>query len=132
WRDIGWTIVTVLTLALGIGATTAVFSVVSSLLLHPVPYPDANRVVVVFQQPIKGNNTGMNVTIVPVSQVVRTWKSGARSFEALEAVTSEQSELRTTGEPITLNVTRIEPTFPKFAGAAPIVGRMFSAKEVAS
>ena len=131
-RDIGWTIVTVATLALGIGATTAVFSVVSSLLLHPVPYPDANRVVVVFQQPIKGNNTGINVTIVPVSQVVRTWKTAARSFESLEAVTSEQSELRTTGDPISLNVTRIEPTFPRFAGVAPIVGHMFSTKEVAA
>ena len=44
-RQKAWTAITVLTLALGIGATTAVFSVVSTLLLHPLPYPHADRIV---------------------------------------------------------------------------------------
>src|SRR3954469_22118185 len=46
-RQKAWTAVTIVTLALGIGATTAVFSVVSTLLLHPLPYPHADRIVFV-------------------------------------------------------------------------------------
>ena len=57
---------TILTLALGVGAATAVFSAVSSLLLHAVPYPGASRVMSVFQQPARGNNTGINVTITAI------------------------------------------------------------------
>ena len=49
-RQLGWTSVAILTLALGIGATTAVFSVVSTLLIHRSPYPHADRVVNVSQQ----------------------------------------------------------------------------------
>src|SRR5689334_3588254 len=60
-----WTAITVGTLALGVGATTAVFSVVSTLLLHPFPYPHSDRLVVVAEQPANGNNTGISVTIAP-------------------------------------------------------------------
>jgi predicted permease len=131
-RDKGWTAVAILTLALGIGATTAVFSVVSSLLLHAVPYPDANRVVVVYQQPTKGNNTGINVTVTPAAPVFRAWRAGARSFESLEPIARGEKELATTTDPATLNVAQIEPTFPKFAGSKPIVGRLFTASEIAA
>jgi len=129
-RDKGWTAVTVATLALGIAAATAVFSAVSNLLLHPIDYPGANRVVVVFQQPTKGNNTGVDVEILPGTQVIREWKAGAPSFESLEALASGQAELRTRGEPATLNVTYIEPTFPRFAGVRTMLGRMFTSAEV--
>lgn len=129
-RDNGWTTVAVLTLALGIAASTAVFSAVSTLLLHPVPYRDAGRVVIILQQPLQGNKTGVNVAILPSNPVIRAWKQNARSFESLEAVAGQEAELQTRGEPVTLNVERIEPSFPAFAGFQPIVGRMFSQAEV--
>jgi putative ABC transport system permease protein len=129
-RDRGWTALTTVTLALGIAATTAVFSVVSRVLLHAVAYPGADRVVVVFQQPTTGNNTGVNVAITPNSQIVRAWKESAHGFEALEALAAGQADLRTTSGPVTLNVTEMEPTFPRFAGVQPIVGRVFTAAEV--
>jgi putative ABC transport system permease protein len=129
-RDKGWTAVTVLTLALGIGATTAVFSVVSSVLIHAVPYPDGDRVVVVFQQPSEGNNTGINVSILPGNTSIRAWKV-ANSFEALEGISPDQTaELRTSGGPATIHASRIEPTFPRFAGVHPIVGRVFTPSEI--
>src|SRR4029077_11045222 len=62
-RQKGWTAVAILTFALGIGANTAVFSVVNSLLLHPLPYPNADRMAIVYQEPTRGNNTGMMVTV---------------------------------------------------------------------
>src|SRR4029450_4337327 len=69
WRTLGrqkgWTAVAIATLALGIGANTAVFSVVNTLLLHPIPYPNADRVAFVYQEPTEGNNTGMRGMVTP-------------------------------------------------------------------
>jgi predicted permease len=130
-RDAGWTAVTVLTLALGIAATTAVFSVVSSLLLHAVSYPDADRVMLAYQQPTQGNTTGISVTITPSMRVIRAWKASP-AVGAVEAYSEGQTELRTTGEPVSLQRANIEPTFPAFAGLAPIAGRMFSAEDIAN
>ncbi|HEX3865766.1 MAG TPA: ABC transporter permease, partial [Gemmatimonadaceae bacterium] len=130
-RDAGWTAVTVLTLALGIGATTAVFSVVSNLLLHAVAYPHADRVVILYQQPAAGNNTGLSVTILPSMPVIRAWRT-AHSLEALEALQSGQVQLETTGEPASVQATRIEASFPAFGGVTPMIGRMFTAEEAGS
>lgn len=130
-RDAGWTAVTVFTLALGIAATTAVFSVVSSLLLHGISYPHADRVMLAYQQPTRGNNTGINVTITPSMRVIRAWKSSP-VVEAIEAYSEGQVPLQTAGEPVSLQRVLIEPTFPAFAGLAPIAGRMFTAEDIAN
>src|SRR5947208_5170036 len=53
-KNTGFTAVTVLTLALGIGATTAIFSVVYAVLLRPLPYPDSKRIMAVFEVTSKG------------------------------------------------------------------------------
>src|SRR5712671_1003907 len=53
-KNPGLTVVVVLTLALGIGATTAIFSVVYGVLLRPLPYPDSNRIMAVFEVTSKG------------------------------------------------------------------------------
>lgn len=131
-RRRGWTAVTILTLALGIGATTAVFSVVSSLLLHPLPYPHADRMVFVYQEPAAGNKTGIQVTITPNDAAVRTWMHAARSFEALEGYRAGPVTLQTAGEPLRYQSAQVFPSFPRFAGVRPIVGRMFTAQDVAS
>ncbi len=130
-RDKGWATITVLTLALGISATTAVFSVVSSLLLHAVAYPNPDRVVLGYQQPIQGNNTGISVTILPSMPVIRAWKA-AHSLDGLEAYGTDRVEMKTTGEPASLQAVRVEPTFPTFAGGHPIIGRMFSQADIVS
>ena len=129
-RQKGWAAVTILTLALGIGATTGVFSVVSSLLLHPIPYPHADRVVVVQQQPTQGNNTGMRLSITPASPIVVAWRAGSRSFEALEPYRTTRRLLRTDGVPSEVVVTSILPSFLTFAGERPLIGRVFSPREI--
>ena len=130
-RQKGWTAVTITTIALGVGATTAVFSVVSNLLLHPLPYRDAGRIVFVHQQPSEGNNTGIDVRITPTAPVVRAWKREAKHFESVEAYRTTRVSLRTSAEPVSLEATQIEPTFPAFAGQRPMLGRMFTAGDVA-
>jgi predicted permease len=126
-RQKAWTAITIATLALGIGATTAVFSVVSTLLLHPLPYRHADRVVYVEQQPTRGNNTGVSVSIIPSAPVIREWRAASHSFEAMEPQLTRRVDLKTTtGEPSSVLSTTILPSFAEFAGVRPIRGRMFT------
>ena len=129
-RQKGWAAVTIVTLALGIGATTAVFSVVSSVLLHAVPYPHADRVVFVSQQPNQGNTTGIRVSITPTSPIVNAWRAGNHTFEALEPYRLTGAILTTSSEPVAVQATFILPSWLAFAGERPLVGRIFSAAEI--
>jgi len=130
-RQRGWTTVTILTLALGIGATTAVFSVVSPLMLHPLSYPHSDRIVFVNQQPAGGNNTGIRVTITPSMPVVRAWQQSAHSFEQIEAYAMSPMSMETTsGEPSVIQTVSVFPTFTSFAGTQPLRGRMFTDAEI--
>ncbi len=126
-RQKAWTAITIATLALGIGATTAVFSVVSTLLLHPLPYRHSDRVVYVEQQPTRGNNTGVSVSIIPSAPVIREWRATSHSFEAMEPQLTRRVDLKTTtGEPSSVVSTTTLPSFAEFAGVRPIRGRMFT------
>ena len=130
-RQKAWTAVTIVTLALGIGATTAVFSVVSPLMLHPLAYPHSDRIVYVNQQPPTGNNTGIRVTISPAMNVFRAWRQHAHSFEQLEAYNMSPMSLATTsGEPSSVQAARVFPSFLGFAGGQPLEGRMFGDADV--
>src|SRR5476649_2786060 len=89
-----FTIITVLTLALGIGAKTAIFSVVNAVLLRPLPFPEPERVVAVFQtQPAQGifNN---GTSYLNYSD----WASQTHSFEELGALRMHSYTLTGQGE----------------------------------
>ena len=129
-RQKGWTAVAILTLALGIGANTAVFSVVNSLLLHPLPYPNADRITVIFQEPSQGNSTGINVMVTPRPAIVRAWRNGSHSFEAIEGYNTTDMTLRPRdGSSAIVHAASILPSFPRFAGQQPLIGRTFTAAE---
>ncbi len=79
-RRPGFTAVAVLTLALGIGATTAVFSVVEGVLLRSLPFPNAGRLVDIKQIPLKYRNMGGSGATSPLASY-RTWRTDSGSFD---------------------------------------------------
>ncbi len=129
-RERAWTVVVILTLALGIGATTAVFSVVSSLMLHPLPYPNADRVMLVAQQPTTGNMTGIQVSVDAPPPLIKAWRSGARSFESLEPFRPFNTLMQTNGEPSQLRAAQTLPSFATFAGQRALHGRLYDAGDI--
>jgi putative ABC transport system permease protein len=129
-RQKAWTAIAVLTLALGIGANSAMFSVLNRVLLNPLPYPDADRVVIVYQEPSQGNTSGHTVMVTPMGRLVAAWRSTARSFETLEPYRTTDVTLQRQGEtPRVAHSASVLPSFARFSGQHPLVGRMFTASE---
>ena len=129
-RNKGWTAVAVLTLALGIGANTAMFSVVNHLLLNPLQYPGADRVAVVFLAPKSGGSAGHNVMVTPKAKLIEAWRAHARTAEAIEPyLTTDVVVERGDAEPRSASVAMVFPSFATFAGQRPLIGRMFTTQE---
>ena len=115
-----FTAIAVITLALGIGANTAIFSVVNELLLRPLPYRDADRIVTMWEVSPEGRH--QNTTS---RQNYRVWKAQGSSFEQMAAFTDQRVNLTGSGDPEELSVTFATPEFFKVLGVEPILGRTF-------
>jgi putative ABC transport system permease protein len=118
-RTPGFTAVVVLTLAIGIGATTAIFSVVDAVLINPLPYPTANRLQVIWvtnpeQQIDKDVTSYPNFT---------DWQSQATSFEAMAAVAGANFTLTGAGEPRLVPGERVTGRFFDLFGVPALHGR---------
>ncbi len=123
-RSPGFTAVTLLTLALGIGANTAIFSVVNTVLLRPLPYGEPDRLVMVWEQK-SGGPTDRNV-VSPANYL--DWKDRSASFEGLAALTWSGTTLL--GEtPERVQGRKVTPNFFGVLGVAPALGRSFTAEE---
>src|ERR1700678_854994 len=91
WKHPGFAIVAVLTLALGIGANTAIFSVVEGVILAPLPYPQPDRLVMVLQS--RPTLKGVGISYPDFQD----WQRGARSFEQMAALMSRSYDLTAPG-----------------------------------
>src|SRR5918911_115811 len=118
-KNKGFTAVAVLTLALGIGANTAIFSVVNDLLLRPLPYTDAERVVMLWEVTPSGRH--MNTTS---RANFREWRAQGSSFESVAAFSDQRVNLTGAGEPEEVAVQLATPDLFKVLGAQPILGRV--------
>ncbi len=119
----GFTAVTVLTLALGIGTNTAIFSVVNGVLLRPLPYPDPGRLVTVYE-------TGRDLTRGSVSYPnFLDWRREGRSFTDMAAYRSNDVILTGSGEPEHLLGEHVSAGFFSALGTSPYLGRTFSPQE---
>jgi putative ABC transport system permease protein len=115
-----FTSIAVITLALGIGANTAIFSVVNELLLRPLPYRDAERVVTVWEV----NPSGRHQNSTSRANF-RAWREQTSSFQHMAAFSDQRQNLTGTGEPEELSVQFVTPEFFKILGVDPIFGRTF-------
>jgi putative ABC transport system permease protein len=114
-----FTAVAMLTLALGIGANTAIFSVVNELLLRPLPFRDAERLVMVWE-----NNPMRNAGENPTSRAnFRAWREQNNSFEGMAAFSDQRLNLTGEGEPEEVSVQFATPELFQVLGVEPILGR---------
>ena len=118
-RSPGFTVTAVVTLALGIGASTAVFSALSPVLLEPLPFPHASRLVTVDDR----NEAGipMPATLGTFAEV----RARARVFETIAAADDWQPTISGTGEPERLKGQAVTASYFQVYGIAPVVGREF-------
>jgi predicted permease len=119
----------VLALALGVGANTAVFSVVHGVLLRPLPYPDADRLVEVFEDNTRaGGGPFFRVSLLNYL----SWVERARSFEALAAFNGRDFTLTEHGDPERLLGSAVTASLFEVLRIAPIVGRGLTAEDEAA
>jgi hypothetical protein len=124
-RQPGVTVIVVLTLALGIGANTAIFSAVNAVLLRPLPYEDPDRVVTVWE---KRQAEGVLDNVVSPADFL-DWARMNTSFESMAAMTSTSVDLTGRGEPDRLYVGLVSPPFFDLLRVRPALGRTFTRDE---
>src|SRR5688572_18256826 len=118
----GFTAVAVLTLALGIGANSAIFSVVNGVLLKPLPYPESGRLVGVYHTSDGGRSVMSGPNFTDIARMATTLESVAATATATAILTGE-------GEPARLRIGRVSASFFDVLRVAPALGRRFNADE---
>jgi predicted permease len=120
--------VAVLTLALGIGANTAIFSAVNRLMLDPLPYPDAASLVYIAQRPSPQSDFRFPVPGYAAS----AWREQARSLDGVEAYSRQDLLVADDRGARLVHGIEMTPGLPAFLGVRPMLGRAFSADDARS
>ncbi len=124
-KNAGFTVLAMLTLALGIGATTAIFSVVNVLLLRSLPYQDPGRLVLVSTASARQPAAGGPFSYARFQQL----RDHSRSFSRIAAFTFDTFTLTGRGDPEQLNGARASAGFLEVLGVRPALGRAFRPEE---
>ncbi len=119
----GFTAVSVLTLALGIGANTAIFSFVDAVLLKPLPYPHPQRIVSLWEK-----HPGVDRNVISTLNFL-DWKRQNRCFQFLSAIAWDRMTLTSSDRPQQLNVWRVSASYFKVFGVGAALGRTFAPSE---
>src|SRR5579859_670088 len=127
-KNPGFTSVAVLTLAVGIGASTAVFSLVNTILLKPLPFPNPGRIVLPELVSPPGVNLGSEYFPWGQKQF-RMLTQDAHPFQAVAAFQSDSFNLTGSGEPVFLDGYRTSSEFFLALGVSPALGRSFTPAE---
>lgn len=121
----GFTLVAILTLGLGIGASTAIFSVLDAVLLRPLPYPSQERIVELREL----DETGRGMSFAELN--FNDLAARNRSFEAVAKYSAFPDAVAGGSEPVRTNVCATSPEFFPVLGVTPIRGRLFTAESIA-
>jgi len=125
FKNRGFALLAILTLGLGIGANTAIFSVIHGVLLKPLPYADSDRLVLIRQSaPLIGRaDAGVSI------KEYFTYRDQAADFDGLVEFHQMNFDLLKRGEPDRVNTGVVSPNFFSVLGIAPILGRSFVADD---
>ncbi|MGH9396452.1 MAG: ADOP family duplicated permease [Terriglobia bacterium] len=126
-RNPGFTAVAIITLALGIGATTAIFSMVNGILLRALPYHQPQRLYVVREVVPQWNQYGPWVAVNGGNFLM--WRRDCHAFSAYAALESVTDDLTGTGRPQQVHGARVSADFFSMLGIEPQIGRTFLAEE---
>ena len=119
----GFTVVAVFTLAIGIGATAAIFSFVNAVLLKPLPYPHPERIVSVWEKaPQFDTNFISTLNFLD-------WRQQSRCFQFFSAIARDTVTLTGSGTPEELNVSRVSASYFRVLGVNAAMGRTFAPGE---
>jgi len=122
-REPGFSVIVVITLGLGIGATTTIFSVVEGVLLRPLPYRDAGRLLTVWQW---SKSKGIEEAPSPANFL--DWRNAVQRVD-LAAAEPYGMDLTGSGDPAALDTWRVSERFFETLGVVPLVGRTFLPEE---
>jgi putative ABC transport system permease protein len=121
----GFTLIAVFTLALGIGANTAIFSVVNAVLLRPLPYPEPERLMMINATDLTRGAASMGINLPDF----REWRDRNRSFEAMAAFSTDSYNISGNEEPERVVGAVASADFFKTIGVNPAQGRAFLREE---
>jgi len=130
-RSPGFALGTILVLALGIGANTAIFSIVNAALLRPLPYEDASRLMQVWHVPPAKSFPGLTLFSVSPANYL-DWQRQSTSFEAMAAYGGRTLIFGGKGQPEAVLGATVAPEFFSLLRAHTMLGRTFTADENAS
>jgi predicted permease len=122
-KNPGFTAIAILTLALGIGANTALFSVVNGVLLNPLPFPNPDELVAVYAK----SPTFQESSIAYPNFL--DWQNDNHSFASLAAYRSDDFNMTGAGEPVRVHIHMISAEFLPALGLQPLLGRTFRPEE---
>ncbi len=122
-KNPGFTAIAIVTLALGIGANTALFSVVNGVLLNPLPFQEPERLVALYAKSREFSRSSISYPNF------LDWRRENHSFSALAAFRADDLNLTGVGEPERLRTEMISATFFPILGVKPVVGRIFTEQE---
>ncbi len=124
----GFTFVAVLTLALGIGANTAIFTVVHAVLLSPLPFPDADRIVAVQSRNLQENLKGLGFAPAGFRDVEKQ----VTSFEAIAAYRYNYDNLTRVEKPTSVSGSLVTQDYFRVLGEKALIGRTFTPEDAAA
>src|SRR5271168_3769394 len=127
FKSPGFTLTAVLTLAFGIGATTAIFSIVEGVLLRPLPFPDQARLVTLGDV-LEGVKYGADAPGV-TAPGIRVYMQDTRAFSSLGSYQASAYELSGLGYPEQINAARLTASMFSVLGVSPLLGRSFTEQE---
>ncbi len=124
-RTPGFTVIAVVALALGIGANTAIFTIVNAVLLERLPFREPDRIVSLWEE--GAHRPGKNNTLGPANFI--RWRERSSSFDAMAAMVDLRANLTGRGDPEEIVAQRVEAQFFPILGVSPLVGRTFTDEE---